>query len=533
MTSLLGALWEGGYAPHGYCLLWQRPLILTHAISDLIIAIAYFSIPIALVTLVRRRRDLEFGWVFWSFATFILACGLTHVMGIVTLWYPLYALEGMIKAVTAIASIVTAALLWPLLPRAIALPSRDKLQFANGELEAMITERDAALTELRSEIAQREKVEAALLQSQKLEAVGQLTGGIAHDFNNLLQAVAGNLELISRRPDDPDRVVRWTGSALDAVERGRSLTGQLLAFSRRQRLELSAVRLADLIGGMKDLIERAVAPLSRIEVDQIDPTWNVDADALQLELAILNLAFNARDAMPQGGLLRISAERRRGAPGLSNGEYVALTLSDTGAGMTPEIAERAVEPFFSTKGVGQGTGMGLSMAFGVVSQSGGTLTIESEPGKGTSITLFLRITEGQPVRAMADERLFERPVDLKGSNILLVDDDEQVRPALAAMLEAAGASVLTANDGPSGLERMRTARPDLVIVDFAMPGMSGAEVARKALDLHKRLPILIVTGFAESNELDALEGLDVGVLRKPFDGQELLRRASELIARPR
>jgi len=531
MTGLLGAFWSGGYAPHGYCLLWQPGLIATHIVADAVIALAYFSIPVALVLLVRRRRDMAFGWLFWCFAIFIFACGFTHLMSIWTLYQPVYWLEALVKVITAAASIATAIALWPLLPKAIAMPSADKLQTANAELAGLIAQRDAALEELRTEIGQREKVEAALLQSQKLEAVGQLTGGIAHDFNNLLQAIAGNLELISRRPDDPDRVVRWTGSALDAVERGRSLTGQLLAFSRRQRLELSSVRIYDLITGMRDLIERAVAPLSRVEIDPIDPTWNVEADSLQLELAILNLAFNARDAMPQGGVLRISAERRTGtpAPDLAPGDYVALTIVDTGTGMSPEVRARAVEPFFTTKGVGQGTGMGLSMAFGVVSQSGGTLTIDSQEGAGARITLFLRAAAAEPARE-TDERSFHRPVSLEGRRILLVDDDEQVRSALAAILEAAGAMVLTASDGVSGLAGVREHRPDLVIVDFAMPGMSGAEVARQVREIDGALPILIVTGFAESAQLDALDGIDVGVLRKPFDGQDLLGRAAELIA---
>lgn len=533
MEGLFAAFSDGSYAPHGYCLLWQPGLIWTHVIADSVIALAYFSIPIALITLIRRRRDLDFGWVFWCFAVFILACGCTHLMAIWTLWQPVYGLEAAVKVVTAIASIATAALLWPLLPKAIALPSPHKLSVANAELAAIIVERDAALKELREQIAQREEIEAALLQSQKLEAVGQLTGGIAHDFNNLLQAVAGNLELIARKPDDADRVVRWSASALDAVERGRIVTSQLLAFSSKQRLDVSSVRLTELIGGMRGLIERAVAPLSQLKIEPIDPSWNVETDPLQLELAVLNLAFNARDAMPEGGTLTISAERRSGAvvPELPAGDYVALTIADTGTGMPPEVMKRAVEPFFTTKGVGRGTGIGLSMAFGVARQSGGALTIDSEEGRGTSITLILPLAATEPVREVQDDSARDTRADLTGLRIVLVDDDDQVRATLADMLRTAGAEVEEARDGNSGVALVKAKRPNLLVVDFAMPGMSGADVARQVRQEDSTLPVIVVTGYAESETLDSIAGPQVSVLRKPFESHQLLRSVADMLGR--
>ncbi|NML05413.1 response regulator [Sphingomonas sp. G-3-2-10] len=528
---MFDAFWNGSYHPHGYCLFWDPRLLWTHVIADAVIALAYFSIPVALVILVRRRRDLEFGWIFWCFATFIMACGLTHVISIWTMWQSVYGIEAFVKVVTALASIATAVVLWPLLPKAAALPSPGKLQAANEELAAMIAERDAVLEELRGQIAQREKAEAALMQSQKLEAVGQLTGGIAHDFNNLLQAVTGNLELLSRKPDDPDKVVRWTAAALDAVERGRSLTGQLLAFSRRQRLHLTSVRIADLIEGSHDLIERAVAPLSRVEFAPVDPTLNVEADPLQLELAILNLAFNARDAMPEGGVLSITAEKRSGtvAPDLPAGDYVALTVADTGLGMSPEVAARAVEPFYTTKDVGEGTGMGLSMAFGVLRQSGGSLLIESAEGEGTRITLLLRLSANEPARVIGEVASASSRIDLHGRLIALVDDDDQVRVTLADTLTLAGATVAQGANGNEAIDLVRDTSPELLIVDFAMPGMSGAEVIRRVRETNPALPVLLVTGFADSATLDAVMGPEVVVLRKPFEARELLRRVSELL----
>lgn len=533
MHGLLEALWGGNYAPHGFCLLWQPGLVWTHVVADAIIAAAYFSIPLVLVALVRRRPDLEFGWVFGCFATFILACGLTHVMAIWTLWQPVYGLEAMVKVVTAAASIATAMALWPLLPKAIALPSPARLQAANAELAALIAERDAALAELRGQVEQREQAEAALLQSQKLEAVGQLTGGIAHDFNNLLQAVAGNLELIARKPGDADRVVRWSASALDAVERGRSLTGQLLAFSRHQRLDVTSVRVGELVAGMRDLVERAVAPLGQVAVRPIDPAWNVEVDPLQLELVILNLAFNARDAMPNGGILTIAAEAHSGPvePDLPEGDYIVLSVSDTGTGMDAETAARAVEPFFTTKGVGKGTGMGLAMAFGVLRQSGGTLRIETALGQGTTVRLYLRLAASEPRREVQVDDAGDQRIELAGRKIALVDDDVQVRAILAETLAQAGAHVVEAASGAEAVELVQRERPELLVIDFAMPGMNGAEVTAMLRSVAIHVPVLIVTGFAKSASLDAIAEPGVDVLRKPFESNEFLRRAHALLHR--
>ena len=533
MLSLLAALSNGSYAPHGAAMAWRADLLWANVAADAILALAYFSIALGLALLIRRRRDFAFGWMFWCFAIFLAADGVVHVISIVTLWQPFYGLQAIIKAVTAAASIATAIALWPLVSKVISMPSRAQLSAANSELEAMVEERDAALAELREQIAHRRELEATLLQSQKLEAIGQLTGGIAHDFNNLLQAIAGNLELIARKPDDLDRVVGWSASALNAVERGRLLTGQLLAFSTKQQADLDSVRLVELIAGAKDLIERAVAPLGQVRVERIDPALNVEVDSLQLELALLNLAFNARDAMPEGGVLTIAAERRSGivAPDLPAGDYVALTLSDTGTGMSPEVRARAAEPFFTTKGAGKGTGMGLSMAVGVARRAGGSLTIESEEGQGTTITLFLRVASGQPRRVVGDDARADVRIDLSGCTIALVDDDAQVRGTLVDTLTSAGATVREAADGNAGIALVRSELPDLLVVDFAMPGMTGADVVQQVRGDHPDLPVVIVTGFADTNKLDAVMGTGVAVLWKPFEAQELLRKVAGLLRR--
>lgn len=523
MLSLLATV-SNGNAP-------QPELGSIGSIAFAAAALAYLACALALVVLVHRRPDLAFRKVYLSFAAGALAAGLSHAAAVGLQWQPFPAILTALAIVAAAIAIIGAIALWMLVPKVLVMPSAESLKATNEELAGMLAERDAALGELRAQIAQREQAEAALLQAQRLEAVGQLTSGVAHDFNNLLQAVAGNLELIARKPDDEDRVVRWSASALNAVERGRALTRQLLAFSRKQQRQVASIRLIELIAGMKDLIERAVAPLSQVRINAIDPSLNVEADPLQLELAVLNLAFNARDAMPEGGTLTLSAARHAGDrnPTLPEGEYVALTIRDTGVGMTPEVLARAAEPFFTTKG--EGTGMGLAMVSGALRESGGSLKIESEPGGGTAVTLLLRVAKLEPRREVEDDARNDHRADLHGCSIALIDDDPQVRATLAEMLRGAGAEVREAGDGAEGLALVRERKPDLVVVDFAMPGMSGAEVARAVHAVHPGLRVLVVTGFAESQKLDAIAGPDVAMLRKPFESHELLRRVTEMLGR--
>jgi signal transduction histidine kinase len=532
MADLLKPFFDGSYAPHGYCLLWQPELIWTHVIADSLIALAYFSIPVALIYLVKKRQDVAFGWIFWLFALFITACGATHVMSIWTLWNGSYGVEALVKAITALASVATAVILWPLLPRLIALPSPAKLRTVNSDLERMVEQRDQAIAELQEQSRQRERVEAALVQSQKLEAVGQLTGGIAHDFNNLLQAISGSLEMTLRHPDDQKRITRWSQQALKAVESGQSLTSRLLAFARIQHLALLPMRVDPLIEGMSELIQRSIGPMIQLKIESDDPDAAAIADRTQLELAILNLAINARDAMPDGGVLTISTALRSGKAhaDLPEGDYVEIAVRDTGIGMSPEVLNRAVEPFFTTKGVGKGTGLGLSMVFGVVTQSGGAVAIESEQDKGTTVRLLLQRTH----EAVIDDRRGRHPRDrdasLNGRTVLLIDDDDRVREIMADTLGDAGARVVAAPNGETGLTLLANEKPDLIVVDFAMPGINGAEVARRARQFDANLPVIIVSGFAESAKLVEVTGPDVNLLRKPFRNSELLQAAERLLA---
>lgn len=513
---------SGSYQPHGYCLLWRPELIWTHVISDTLIAAAYFSIPVALIHFVHARRDVAFGGMIWLFALFILACGTSHVLGVWNLWHGDYGVEAAVKAITALASVPTAILLWRLIPKALAIPSPSQLQMANAALSQRIDERDQALAQLKAEIAQRERAEAALIQAQKIDAVGQLTGGIAHDFNNLLQAISGNVELIERKPEKPEQVQRWAANARKGVVRGTKLAGQLLAFSRVQRLSIEPVDMNDLIQGMQDLLRTSVGAHVECGID-LDPSiCTVKGDRTQLELVILNLAINARDAMPDGGYLLIATRPIEIAdhPDLAPGSYVELSLTDTGTGMPEEIRARALEPFFTTKGVGSGTGLGLSMAFGVARQSGGTLEIRSKVGHGTTINVFLPCSNDVP-NDCADSaaEAHDGPPDPaagRGLRALVVDDDEDVRGFVVESLESVGFACIACPDGPSALAEFADRVPDIVFLDFAMPVMSGAEVAAEMRKTEGYPPIVFMTGYADSAALDEVLGARVSVIRKPF-----------------
>lgn len=366
--NLTQFLLERGLAPHGYCLLWDPVLLWLHVASDAVIALSYFSIPIALMALLARRRDIEFGWMILLFGIFITACGTTHLLSILVLWVPAYGLEGLVKAITALASLLTAITIWPLLPKLLAIPSPRQLQLANEAL--------------RKEAAERALVEKQLRQAQKLEAIGQLTGGLAQDFNNILTVVMGGIERATAKIDDPAKATSALASAMEASRRAEFLTAQLLSFARNRTMIVERQDLNDIArdagGLLKASVGETIAVVGRIAIDPL----LVDIDRNQLEAALVNLALNARDAMPAGGTLTIATLA------IGPGE-VAIRVTDTGSGMDPATLERATEPFFTTKPVGQGTGLGLAQVYGFARAAGGTFTIASSPGEGTSVTITL------------------------------------------------------------------------------------------------------------------------------------------------
>jgi signal transduction histidine kinase len=372
-----------------------------------------------------------------------------------------------------------------------------------------------------------------LRQSQKMEALGQLTGGIAHDFNNLLTVVVGGLDIITKRADDA-KLKRYAENALAAAERGARLTGQLLAFSRVQRLEVRPTFVAPLIQNMRPLLRNVLGPGINKQFDLDDSMIPVMADPTQLEVAILNLAINARDAMPDGGVLTFTTKpvQIRGDADLEDGEYLELCISDTGTGMPAAVAERAFEPFFTTKEVGKGTGLGLSMVYGMARQSGGAARIESTPGKGTAVKLLFRKADAAVTEAgaAADEPV-GTAVPFAPVSVLVIDDDPDVRGFIANSLEEQGYRVREAADGREGLAAMERETPDLVVLDFIMPGLSGADVARKIRAKRPDQPILFVSGYSETEAVKRTAP-EAPLLAKPFRADALQKAVRGALAVP-
>ncbi|MCX8477364.1 MAG: response regulator [Sphingomonas sp.] len=407
----------------------------------------------------------------------------------------------------------------------------EALQQANARLERNVQERTRALSEanarLRAQIAERQKVEEQLRQAQKMEAVGQLSGGVAHDFNNLLTSIIGNLDLALRKEGD-EKVARLLRQALTASERGARLTAQLLAFGRGQMLATASVDINQLVSGLEAMLASTLTPAITILLAPDARLWPALADSTQIELALLNLAINARDAMPTGGTLRIAtrnvAPDDPALPGDLTGAagYVALVVSDDGAGMAETVAKRAFEPFFTTKEVGKGSGLGLSMVYGVVKQLGGTVTLESAPGRGTTVAIYLPRAD-IALAKLIDERVETAlPINGVASPVLVVDDDPLVRDTTANWLREFGYDVLEADSGPSALAILDgNSKVDILVTDLVMPGMHGYALASEARLRRPGMPVILITGYTGFASETGLDEREFPVLHKPFRPSEL------------
>ena len=424
-----------------------------------------------------------------------------------------------------------------------------QLAHLNAELEERVADRTAALESTAAALAaanadlerrveertrEREAAFAQLHEMQKVESLGQLTGGVAHDFNNLLMVVLGNLQLLRKRlPDDP-ALLRLVDGAIQGGERGAALTKRMLAFARRQELKPDVVDVPKLVGGMTDLMRRTLGPTIEITAALKDGLAPVFMDPGQLELALLNLAVNARDAMPQGGSLVISARpgevgtKGASVEGLAAGEYVCIAVSDTGTGMDDATRRRAIEPFFTTKGVGKGTGLGLSMVHGLAAQSGGAMRIESRLSEGTTVELWLPVAPEAARPGRLESSVAPLVIEAATAcRVLVVDDDVLVLAGTAAMLEDLGHSTVKKSSGTEALEFLNSGEEvDLVVTDHAMPGMTGVELARHIHQAWPLLPVLLASGYAE---LPNEQALDLPRLSKPYRQDELAAQITMLL----
>jgi len=666
-------LFESDFMPHGYCFAWRPDILWLHVSSDALIALSYYIIPGALIYLVRARRDIAFQWMFSLFGLFILSCGATHVLGIVTLWHPVYRLEGVVKAITALASLPTALMLIWLTPRAIALPSPKQLRDANDalkqeiderkqaqeqvlelnrELEQRVAERTAdlersnqmlrdanerlahaearyrelfesnplpmwvrepetgrvlavnpaavelygysqqeflamsagqlqsdgatvardgaqlqprverhvrkdrppifaevrfremifdarrAVLVLSSDVTERKVLEEQLRHSQKMEAVGRLAGGIAHDFNNLLTVILGYAKVLSDRLAPEQRLRKMADEIRRAGDQAASLTGQLLAFSRKQITEPHLVRLNDVIEQTQEILKRLIGEDVNLAVVLDRSLGEVKSDEGQLTQVLMNLAVNARDAMPKGGKLTVEThavireqEDRGRLDVRPAGRFALLVVSDTGTGMDPEVQGHIFEPFFTTKETGKGTGLGLSTVYGIVRQTGGWIDVYSEPGHGTTFRVYFPVAEETVVQTPPPAPI--PTASRRAATILLVEDQAPVRMLAEDVLTEAGHKVLSASNGKAALEKVGNYPEtiDLLITDVVMPEMNGPDLVDRLSRSRPGLAVLYISGYTDHALLHRGSiGQDAALLQKPFLPESLLKKVDELLA---
>jgi signal transduction histidine kinase/CheY-like chemotaxis protein len=550
------------FMPHGMCFLWEPGVLWLHVISDLLIAAAYYAIPVLLFNFSRRRRDIGFNWIFVAFGLFILACGTTHLLGAVTVWHPIYRLEGVVKAVTALASIATFAILIPLVPVLIQLPSPAQLERVNAtlaaeieirraaeaavrqvneELEHRVADRTAdykkALEDLRSEMRRREELEQQLIQSQKMEAIGRLAGGVAHDFNNLLTVILGYNEMLRDHLSSDPMGSDYVAEVRRASERACALTNQLLAFGRRQLSVPRLVDLNDLVRNIDKMLRRIIGEDIRLDIKLSPLVPKIEVDPGQIDQMIMNLAVNSRDAMPAGGQLVIetahielnekyAASHVTPAPG----SYALLTVSDTGTGMDAATRAHIFEPFFTTKEQGKGTGLGLSIVYGIVKQNRGEILVYSEPGQGTVFKVYIPAAFGSAQTLPAPVK--DTPPEHATCAILLVEDEDQVRKLTRAMLQRQRYRVFDFGSGVEALEFLRgdSEQIDLLISDIVMPKLGGLDLAREAQVLRPGIRLLLMSGYTETGvSAQGLTSPGAVFLHKPFTEAALRAKIGEAL----
>ena len=509
--------------PHGACLLWKPELIWLNAISDALIAGALFTTAFVLAFFAwRRGRDMMFAFrvAFWVLAIFFTVCGVTRLQSILTLWVPAYGIEGLTKGFLALISVGITGGLLLLLPRIMVMSTRIQLQRALEALEEEVRLRRSAEAMVQR-FREIEATETQVRQAQKMEAIGQLTGGVAHDFNNILTVITGTIEILGEAVKDSPHLTRITDMMGAAAARGADLTKHLLAFSRLQPLQPRSVDVNAVVVDAARLLRPTLGEQIEIESMLAHDSAPALIDPSQLSTAILNLALNARDAMPNGGKLTLETRNvvlDENYAALSSevnpGNYVMIAVSDSGEGIPASLLEKVFEPFYTTKDVGKGSGLGLSMVYGFVKQSNGHIRIYSEEGHGTTVKLYLPQAAGVADALPAEAGIFEFVGG--DESILIVEDDALVREYVVTQISRLGYDTLAANNAAEALAIINgPERIDLLFTDVIMPGgMNGRQLAIESQTRRPGLKILYTSGYTE-NAIVHHGRLDAGVLLLP------------------
>jgi signal transduction histidine kinase len=506
-------------------------LIWLNAISDAMVAVAFFATAFVLGSYVwRRRRDVMFRGVFWSLAIFAAVCAATRLLAILTLWVPAYGIEGLAKGFLALISVALTAAMVLMLPRLMVLPTRIQLQQAYAALDEEVRRRRTAEAMVQR-FREIEATESQVRQAQKMEAIGQLTGGVAHDFNNLLTVITGTVEILAEAVRDRPHLAQIVDMISAAAARGADLTQHLLAFARRQPLQPRSTDVNALVIDAARLLRPTLGEQIEIESMLAHDSAPALIDPSQLSTAIINLALNARDAMPDGGKLTLETgnvvldENYAGMnPEVIPGNYVMIAVSDTGEGIPGGLLDKVIEPFFTTKGVGKGSGLGLSMVYGFVKQSNGHIKIYSEEGHGTTVKLYLPQAAGVADALPAEAGISE--LERGDETILIVEDDALVREYVVTQINRLGYDTLAASNAAEALAIINgRERIDLLFTDVIMPGgMNGRQLAIEAEMRRPGLKVLFTSGYTE-NAIVHHGRLDAGVLLlpKPYISSDLAR----------
>jgi signal transduction histidine kinase len=517
--------------PHGACLEWKPELIWLNAVSDAMVAIAFFTTAFVLGFYVwRRRREVMFRGVFWSLAIFAAACGVTRLLSILTLWVPAYDIEGLAKGFLALISMALTAAMLLMRPRLLVLPTRIQLKQAYAALEEEVRQRRKAEAMVKR-FQEIEATESQVRQAQKMEAIGQLTGGVAHDFNNILTVITGTIEILGEAVKDRPHLAQITNMMGAAAARGADLTQHLLAFARRQPLQPRSVDVNALVIDAARLLRPTLGEQIEIESMLAHDSAPALIDPSQLSTAILNLALNARDAMPDGGKLTLETknvvlDENYAAMNseVNPGKYVLIAVSDSGMGIPAGLLDKVFEPFFTTKDIGRGSGLGLSMVYGFVKQSNGHIRIYSEEGHGTTVKLYLPQAAGVADALPGEAGISE--IERGDESILIVEDDALVREYVVAQISRLGYDTLAASNGAEALAIINgPERIDLLFTDVIMPGsINGRQLAIEAQKRRPELKVLFTSGYTE-NAIVHHGRLDAGVLLlpKPYISSDLAR----------